>query len=621
MQAEEIQTGTGGNEDDAAPFVGQRKRKLELRFMPPKAVSLENLEDWRPFLEDPTLPSFSHEAAVAFEPEVAEAAEWIRHVLLVTRDLLLVGAVPCFDQIRLLNCTSRGDDRGTYDTLVEVPVFDRFSFNVFEAALAEAIRCVGFMRAYAPESQNREKLYDAIERDMMARITGDYLSNSSNLYALFAAYRRQIPFCHVGMGVYQIGWGAAARIINRSTTEQDSALSARLTKYKHVTAGRLRDAGLPAPAHRLVDNRQDALEAGEELGWPVVVKPSDLERGEGVHVDVERNDIGSAFDNAAALTPSNRALVERQVDGICHRLFVSGGALLYAVKRQPIGVYGDGTNSVAELVAIDCEKEDLKPRWRRSRIRPLDDLARQSLANAGLTEDTVPEKDQFVALRRIESTALGGTSEDVSEHVHPENLRVALAATKLCGLDIAGVDIITSDISQPWTETGAVINEVNFSPSLGSGEVSRSHLDEYIGRLVQDRGRIPVKVFVGNNEALEAARAYISASHDNGLTAVLTTATLTETAGGISRPLFAQGLQSRVKALVRSLDVEALAIVVQDDALFQEPLPLDSVDGVEIVNAAVSIAPGSDAQQLFDLLSAWSEQSRVAPAASQDQSE
>src|SRR5690606_29296845 len=139
-------------------------------------------------------------------------------------------------------------------------------------------------------------------------------------------------------------------------------------------------------------------------------------------------------------------------------------------------VLGDGEHTVAQLVKREVDVQNLRPPWKRSEIRPLDPLARKTLAAAGVTESTVPEKGVLIPLRPIESTEWGGIDEDVTARIHPENLRRAREAASLFGLHTAGIDIISTEIALPWHQNGAVINKVNFSPLLGGGEISRRHI-------------------------------------------------------------------------------------------------------------------------------------------------
>jgi cyanophycin synthetase len=283
----------------------------------------------------------------------------------------------------------------------------------------------------------------------------------------------QIPFMHLGGGVYQLGWGKHLQLIDRSATVADAAIGARVAQDKAVSALFLRRAGMPAGIHQLVRTQDDALAAAQRLGWPVVVKPADRERGEGVSVQVrDAAALVKAFALALQCSKSGRILVEKQVEGVCHRLFIAHGKLLYAVKRWPRSVFGDGVHTVAALVDQAQALENERAPWLREPAYPRDDLTLQALRQQGLDWASVPAAGRRVHLRDIESTQWGGWDEEVSHQLHPDNLAIALHAAQLLGLSVAGVDVISSDITQPWHQNGAIINEVNHAPLLGGGEIS-----------------------------------------------------------------------------------------------------------------------------------------------------
>ena len=152
----------------------------------------------------------------------------------------------------------------------------------------------------------------------------------------------------------------------------------------------------------------------------------------------------------------------------------------------------------------ECELQSRLPPWKRSGIQPLDDMAVQMLSRQRWTVDSVPEKQTFVALRRIETTAWGGVDEDVTSTLHPDNVKVAVDASKLFGLEVAGIDIVSPNITQPWHSNGAIINEVNFAPLLGGAEISRSKIPRFLETLIKDDGRIPIHVYIGGSEVLRS---------------------------------------------------------------------------------------------------------------------
>ena len=122
-----------------------------------------------------------------------------------------------------------------------------------------------------------------------------------------------------------------------------------------------------------------------------MVKPSDAERGEGVQVDVQAEDLDAAFTHAYEHSKAHLVLIKRQVPGICYRLFVVGERLLYAVSRLPIGGYADGKLTAAQLVDKACESDRCLPPGKRSHLQPIDEMALTELVRQGLQIDAVPQ--------------------------------------------------------------------------------------------------------------------------------------------------------------------------------------------------------------------------------------
>jgi len=141
------------------------------------------------------------------------------------------------------------------------------------------------------------------------------------------------------------------------------------------------------------------------------------------------------------------------------------------------------------------------PPWKREKILPLDERAITSIKNAGYSLQDIPDAGRSIPLRTIESTEDGGTFEDLTEAIHPDNVQIALRAARLFDLEVAGVDIISPDISRPWHENDAIINEINFSPLLGGTEISLHYLSRYLETILGpgNDGRIPIYTFTGQD--------------------------------------------------------------------------------------------------------------------------
>jgi acyl-coenzyme A synthetase/AMP-(fatty) acid ligase/D-alanine-D-alanine ligase-like ATP-grasp enzyme len=550
----------------------QPARQIRLNFGLPPAPDAGAFAAWLAVL-NPELAAPPQGPATS----QAQVAGWLGQALLLARELLQVAGVPAFDPPAVLSCAPQVTNPAQWHAVVTMPAFENMPDKVYDLALGAALRAAVAMATRAPAVADREALFRSLLQEAIEPIRRLAGGGKSTIPLLREAHARGIPFRSLGAGIYQLGQGAKGRLFDRSATDRDSAIGVQLSQSKALSAQALRLAGLPAPVHHVVADAKAARAAAEHLGWPVVVKPADRDRGEGVSVDVDAARLEAAFVAAHRASPRKQVIVERQVEGVCHRLFIAGGRLLYATKRWPMGVHGDGKRSVAALVSDALAAQAALPPWRRSELRPIDDLARAAIAAAGLTEEAVPEPGRLVPLRRIETTEWGGVIEEVTAAVHPENARVAVAAAELLGLEVAGVDIISPDISRPWFANGAIINEVNFAPLLGGSEVSRRWLGGYLERLLEGDGRIPVEVVLGGDGAwpvaLDRRRALGAGAFATG-----TDRTLDAEGRDIAMPV--RGLHARARALLLSKAVHALVLVVQDTEFLQTGLPVDVVDAM-----------------------------------------
>ena len=577
----------------------QRLQRLEQSFALPATVDLPALDTWLARVLPAPIEAIDTASSCPQSPPSApqeRARQWLWRVLLLARQLLQASRIPVFDPPQIISLNGPDAGTGRWQAQVALARVQQLPVSAYSEALTAALRLCELAASQALTDASLEGFYAEASR-VIGRLTRLMPPGKSTLPLLQAVYDKGIPFTHLGAGVFQLGWGSKSHRIDRSATELDSAIGARLAQNKALTARLLQGAGLPAPQHQVVTDAATALAAAQRLGWPVVVKPQDLDRGEGVTVDVANQAaLQAAFATAQALSPSRQVIVERQVAGCCHRLFIARGRLLYAVKRLPMSIVADGRRPIAELVQAELEAQRRLPPWQRSKIQPLDALALSALTAAGYSANSVPPAGKRVALRRIESTEWGGVDEEVSAIVHPENLRIALEATRLFGLDIAGIDLITPDIARPWFENGAIINEVNHAPELGGGGISRRQIPALLDLLIQDRGRIPVEVFVGSEAAWTAASQRWQALLADGLHAYLTGPELTLEPSGARRHMPLTGCFPRARALALSSSVDAIVMAVPMREFLTAEMPFEGVDhlvGTEALPTPISGQSGN----------------------------
>jgi cyanophycin synthetase len=526
------------------------------------------------------LPCPAQSLLTPTDDEASAVRQLVWRILQVAAELQRAARIPVFEPGRILALRADEGRPGGWSCDVSVAHVDYVPAQstrlVYDAA---ALLLIGV--AAAPENfAAPEPLYQQLELKVLQPLRAVIQAGKSALPLLACAHERGIPWRHLGAGLFQLGWGARRVHVQHSKVGSDSALGVAVAQNKWLASEWMRRAGLPAPQHRLVGNEMEAVAAQLAFGWPLVVKPADLDRGEGVTVDITSEAaLRNAFRQAGGL--SSQVLVERQVSGLCHRLLVVRGKVLYTVKRLPIAVQGDGKRTISELIVEANAAQLALPSWARAPLYPCDALTEACLQQAGWRLASVLPAGVWAALRRIESTQWGGLDEDYSASLHPDNAAIACQAAALFGLDVAGVDIISPDITRPWHENGAIINEVNSAPVLGQSDSSRRTLPDLVASLLPGQGRVPVDVCVGASQALQMARERQQTWQEQGVACYVTSHCLTLDASGTAMPMAQQGLFARCLALLANKSAAAVVLVVQTDELLDLGLPVDAVDRLE----------------------------------------
>ncbi len=281
------------------------------------------------------------------------------------------------------------------------------------------------------------------------------------------AQKRGIPVTRMGNdSLLQFGYGKYARRMEAALTDKPSCIAVNIAGDKHLTKELLRRHGIPVPTGEIAYTIGSALRYAEEIGYPVVIKPYDSNHGNGVTLNItSREEVPEAFK--LALQYSSAAVVEKHITGQDYRVLVIGDKVSAVARRQPPHVIGDGTSTIRQLV----EKENENPLRGEDHTKPLtkielDDVAADVLSEAGYTPDSVLPAGTVVFLRKNANLSTGGTACSCMDIIHPDNAKLAVRAAKALGLDIAGVDICSPDISIPLFENNGAVLEVNAGPGL-----------------------------------------------------------------------------------------------------------------------------------------------------------
>ena len=336
-----------------------------------------------------------------------------------------------------------------------------------------------------------------------------------------AATERGIPHLRLNDGnLVQLGQGGAQRRIWTAETDRTSAIAEGISRDKDLTKQLLAAAGVPVPEGRTVESAEAAWDAAEDIGLPVVVKPSDGNHARGVSLNLKtREEVMQAF--VAAEAEGSEVIVESFIPGQEHRLLVVGGKVAAATRGEIIRVGGDGKSTIAQLIETQVNTD---PRRGEEETLPLETLRVDDpvllllLQRQSLTPQSVLPRGQSAVVQRTGNMAI-----DVTGQVHPDIAEQMALAARVVGLDIAGIDLVVEDIAKPLAPQGGAIVEVNAGPGL------LMHLKPAVGRaqpvgeaIVEhlfpghESGRVPIVGLIGDGQSALAPRLIAALLQLNG---------------------------------------------------------------------------------------------------------
>ena len=284
-----------------------------------------------------------------------------------------------------------------------------------------------------------------------------------------AAEKRNIPWLRLNeYSLVQFGHGKYQQRIQATITSETKHIAVEISCDKEDTHNLLNDLGLPVPQQSMVYSERQAIKAAKRIGYPVVLKPLDANHGRGVSIDLMTEDqVTTAFAFAREHGTSRGVLVESFLTGLDHRMLVVNGELVAVAKRVPGHVIGDGKSTLVEL--IDIVNQDPRRGVGHEKVLTqleLDTQALRLIEEANYTQDTILPEGELFYLRATANLSTGGIAIDMTDVVHPDNKIMAERAVQAVGLDVAGVDFLTADITQSYKDISGGIVEINAAPGF-----------------------------------------------------------------------------------------------------------------------------------------------------------
>lgn len=286
------------------------------------------------------------------------------------------------------------------------------------------------------------------------------------------AVSRDIPWIRLGNNsLIQLGYGVNQMRFQATITCKTSNIAVEIACNKEETKRMLDQNSIPVAKGSICVDEEGLRETIDKIGFPIVIKPLDGNHGKGASINVQNmEDAIAGLEHAKQY--SRRVIVEKFITGHDFRVLVIDNKLVAAARREPAHVVGDGRSTVQQLI----EETNLDPRRGYGHEKVLTEISvdrdtMDILAKKNYTLDTVIEKGELLPLKSTANLSTGGTSVDVTEMIHPENVFLCERISRVIGLDVCGIDIMAWNLTDPLKESGGVILEVNAAPGF------RMHLD------------------------------------------------------------------------------------------------------------------------------------------------
>jgi cyanophycin synthetase len=259
---------------------------------------------------------------------------------------------------------------------------------------------------------------------------------------------------------------------------------------------------------------------------------------------------------------------------------VIGGRLVAALRREASSVLGDGRRTIGQLIGeLNADRSRNMVRSQYRRPVPLDDTLADQLARQGVSLETVLPAGAKVTLRSNSNLSTGGVAVDVTHRVHPEVAALAEQLAVTVGLETAGLDYLTTDITRSPLEGHGAFIEMNTTPGLDVFAAT-GWSDEKIGSLVLGTapGRIPVSLCVLPTLDAQAARRAVEDTEPDATAAWVCGTGLR--IGPLDLRIADTSPWAAVRSALRNKTVSSLQIVCTVGDIVEHGLPVDRVDRV-----------------------------------------
>ncbi len=499
--------------------------------------------------------------------------------------------------------TRETDEKGIYNV-----VFAYLEEEVGRYVARAAVRLFEEIAEGKPIEAIKQTLADEIQEMRVIRERVRFGPSTGSIVE--EAVSRDIPYIRLNeQSLVQLGYGVHQQRIQATTTNRTNMISTDIASNKAATKKLLGEMGVPVPTGFRIRHEDEVAKTVKSVGFPVVLKPLDGNHGRGATVGITTvEDAITAFHVAQSQSKSKWVIVEKMLVGEDFRALCVDNKLVAIAERTPAHVVGDGVNTIQQL--IDKTNEDPRRGYGHENVLTLieiDESSEKLLAAKNYTLETVLSVGEVLYLKTTANLSTGGTAIDRTDEAHPENVFLFERIAKIIGLDIIGIDVIAPNITDPLSQNGGGVIEVNAAPGfrmhLAPSDGIGRNVAEYVVDMLFPPAkpfRIPIFAITGTNGKTTTTRLIAHVLRGSGKTVGFTTTDGTYihnnqiTAGDNTGPVSAQ-------LVLKDPSVQVAVLETARGGILRSGIGYDYCDVAVVTNVAADHLGLKDVNTLEDL--------------------
>ncbi len=272
---------------------------------------------------------------------------------------------------------------------------------------------------------------------------------------------------NMGNSWFLVKKGDSTTFVHGERVMLDTPVTLKLAGNKSLVYRLLSEDGYPVPQSRLftLESIEKAYQFQQNIKGDVVVKPMDSWAGQGVTVNIQTPE---ALKQAAlhASQYGHQLLIENHILGDSYRLLFLNGEFLDAIRRDPPHIVGDGKHTIKQLIRLENTGRENAPAMTALSPLQIDADCKRTIKELNLSLSYIPAAEEKINVKKVVNQNTRYDNHVVRDQVHPDVIALGCEISTLYRIELAGLDLITTDISKPLSETGGVINEINTTPGL-----------------------------------------------------------------------------------------------------------------------------------------------------------